>query len=896
MTGGRRLLVPEVVQTSATDCGPSALKSLLEGHGRSVSYGRLREACQTDVDGTSIDTIEEIANQLGLEAEQILLPADHLLLAEANALPAMVVVRLPNGIAHFVVAWRRHGRRVQVMDPASGRRWPTCEAFLAEVYRHRMLVAGPDWRAWAGSEDSLRPLGLRLARLGMARDLADRLIGQGTADPGWHTIASLDAAARITESIVSSGGLRRGGQASAAVRSLFDRAREETRETGAIPEQYWSVQPGSPGDDGEERLLLRGVVAVRVRGIRARQEALPPGGKTEPAPLSPELAAALEEPPARPGRKLLELLRADGPLVPMSLILGVMLAAAGVVFEALLFRGLIDLGLELRLADQRLVGMAALVLFAAALLLLDLPLGAGALRIGRHLESRLRIAFLEKIPRLRDEYLRSRLSSDMAQRSQSTHNLRRLPQLCHLLLLSAFELVLTTAGIIWIDPSSAPLAIAAGTVAMALPVLMLFPLAERDLRVRTHEGALGRFYLDTLLGLIPVRAHGAEGPVRREHEGLLAEWAHAGLGREKVVVLLEGMQWLAGFGLAALLLHGHLRRGGESGGALLLVYWALNLPVLGIEVALMLRQYPEQRNQTLRLLEPLGAPEDEAPPVPVERAGTGGTSESPQGTAIHMKGLQVKAAGHTILEEIDLVVGKGEHLAILGPSGAGKSTLVGTLLGWHRPSRGGITVDDAALRGDRLEALRHETAWVDPAVRLWNRPLLDNLLYGTDGKAPGHLASLIEASELKKVLEALPDGLQTPLGEGGALVSGGEGQRVRLGRAMMRRRARLVILDEPFRGLDRTTRSVLLARARAWWRHATLLCVTHDVAETRQFDRVVIVEAGRIVETGPPALLADRDGSRYGAMLRAEAAILETWSGEGWRHLRLEAGRLVEES
>ena len=75
----RRLLAPEVVQTSAMDCGPAALKCLLEGHGVPVSYGRLREACQTDVDGTSIDTIEAVARQLGLDAEQVMVPVDHLL-------------------------------------------------------------------------------------------------------------------------------------------------------------------------------------------------------------------------------------------------------------------------------------------------------------------------------------------------------------------------------------------------------------------------------------------------------------------------------------------------------------------------------------------------------------------------------------------------------------------------------------------------------------------------------------------------------------------------------------------------------------------------------------------------------------------------------------------------
>ena len=80
----RRFLVPEVVQTSAMDCGPAALKALLNGFGINASYGRLREASQTDVDGTSIDTLEETAKQLGLDAEQVMTLPDHLFESDEN--------------------------------------------------------------------------------------------------------------------------------------------------------------------------------------------------------------------------------------------------------------------------------------------------------------------------------------------------------------------------------------------------------------------------------------------------------------------------------------------------------------------------------------------------------------------------------------------------------------------------------------------------------------------------------------------------------------------------------------------------------------------------------------------------------------------------------------------
>jgi ABC-type transport system involved in cytochrome bd biosynthesis fused ATPase/permease subunit len=145
------------------------------------------------------------------------------------------------------------------------------------------------------------------------------------------------------------------------------------------------------------------------------------------------------------------------------------------------------------------------------------------------------------------------------------------------------------------------------------------------------------------------------------------------------------------------------------------------------------------------------------------------------------------------------------------------------------------------------------------------------------------------------VVEKLPDGLQTSLGEGGGLVSGGEGQRVRLGRAMLRPGVRLVILDEPFRGLDREQRRELLARARQHWPETTLLFISHDIGETCSFGRVIVIEGGRLVEDGTPEALMARPDSRYRALLEAEEAVRRgMWSGVGWRRLWLEDGRLKE--
>ena len=256
--------------------------------------------------------------------------------------------------------------------------------------------------------------------------------------------------------------------------------------------------------------------------------------------------------------------------------------------------------------------MSALLIFLTALMLLELPIASGILRIGRHLEARLRTTFLEKIPKLSDRYFHSRLTSDMAERSHSTHRIRLLPGLGGQLLRSTFELMVTVAGIIWLDKSLTVPALVAASLAVGLPPVVQPLLTERDLRVRNHNGALSRFYLDALLGLVPVRTHRAERALRREHESLLVEWARASFVVQRLVVWVEVLQGLTGFGLAAWLMLSHISRAGEAGGALLLVYWALNLPGLGEEIAQVARQYPSYRNVTLRLLEPIGALEDKA--------------------------------------------------------------------------------------------------------------------------------------------------------------------------------------------------------------------------------------------------------------------------------------------
>ncbi len=912
--GSPRRLAPEVLQSSWMDCGPAALKCLLEGFGIPISYGRLREACQTDVDGTSIDTLEEVARRCGLEAEQRIVPADHLLEPAAEALPAIVVVQLPSGYTHFVVVWRRHGKFVQVMDPSRGRRWVSPRALIGELYIHTTVLTTPVWRDWAGSAPTVAVLRSQLRTLGLSDEELDGHLRVALGDPGWHPLAALDATRRMVGYLVRSGGLSAGRPAARAVGTFFPQVLREPRlEPVTVPPSYWPVMP-IQDEEGETQLVFRGAVLVHAarrlpapRGEASRPqgttaEVSSPGGaiaaSAVQAGLPPELAAALTEPPPRPGFELLRMLRADGLLAPAALIAALGLAALGTLGEAFLFRGLLEVGGRLSLVSQWLEALLALCFFLSLCLGLDLLNGLSQRRMGRRLEVRFRMAFLKKIPRMHDRYFSSRPHSDMAERCHSLHRLRLLPGLGGQFVLGALELLMTTAGLIWLDPASAPLAMCLMLTALLAPLVIQPVLAERELRVRSHAASLSRFYLDALLGLVSVRAHGAERSIRREHEGQVVEWARAQSALQRVSVVVAGLLALASLGLAVALIFGHVARTGAQSSSLLFLYWTLSLPLLGQETAQLARQYPLHRTVTLRLLEPLGALEDAGDDSRRADTTTGPTHlvRREQGVAVHFKQVGVRAGGHTVLEGVDLSITPGTHVAIVGPSGAGKSSLVGLLIGWQRVSGGELLVDGVPLNGAHLEALRRETAWVDPSVQLWNRSFLENLTYGASSKLPASLSPVISSADLLSVLEKLPDGLQTILGEGGALVSGGEGQRVRFGRALLRPEVRLAILDEPFRGLDREKRHELLERARQKWADATLLCVTHDVGETRGFDQVLVVEAGRVVEHGKPAVLASMPGSRYRALLDAEEqAKAEVWSNAAWTRARMEDGLIVTE-
>jgi ABC-type bacteriocin/lantibiotic exporter with double-glycine peptidase domain len=892
----RRWLVPETTRISEADCGPAVLRSALAGFGVEVDYGQLREACQRDVDGASVDTLEQLLGELGLTAEQAMLARGELWRSEAGRLPAIAVQRRDTDGGRFIVLWRRLGAWVQVMDPATGRHWLRRRDLERRLEVHSHELPATSWRARMSSESGSRLLRARMLALGVSRALAEALHAEASEDPSWRAFAALDASVRLLARVVDHRRLA-ADRVGELLRANFERARASADdERPSVPASYWSVRPGAEG-----QLVCKGTTLLRI-GARGSGPGSGPGSgagpvDSQPSPQrrSPRAEAMLGQRPKVLRRVLAELARAGKSGLALVVITS-FVVSCGLILEAMLLRSMLELDRWLGVGIEHALILAMIPLFVLARLVLELPLRATLLRMGRRLEGQLRLAFFARLPRIRESYFASRLSSDIVERCHVLHRMRQLPEIGGQLLSSVAGLVLTSLAVLWLDPGTIVWVSALLLAGVGLPLLTHGWLNERFLRARDHNASLSRIYLDAMLGALPLRAHAAEAAMLREQEMRLSDWCVSNLSLQRLAVLLERGSTTLTLVLAIASILDHLQRVGQDGASLLLAYWLLSLPVLAQNAARALLRYPHYRGRVVRALELVDAPVEPDDEVRAPEPGASRRSDKTPGTGvdIELSDVEVQAGGQIVLRELELKIAAGEHVAIVGRSGAGKSTLVGLLLGLVSASRGRVRVDGRPLESG-LAQLRAQTLWVDPTVTLWNRSLLANIDYGAEDNELEPLATVLEQAELSHVLEQLPDGLQTRLGYAGTRLSGGEGQRVRLARAWRRANPGLVIFDEAQRGLDRATRARLLARARRAWSRATLLCVTHDIVDALDFDRVIVIDDGRIVEDGPGPELAAAD-SRYAEMLRTQQALHAQRWGRGWQRLVLAGGRLHAET
>src|SRR6202035_2851364 len=230
-------------------------------------------------------------------------------------------------------------------------------------------------------------------------------------------------------------------------------------------------------------------------------------------------------------------------------------------------------------------------------------------------------------------------------------------------------------------------------------------------------------------------------------------------------------------------------------------------------------------------------------------------------------------SGQQVLKDFDLDVPGGQKVGLVGRSGAGKSTIIALLQRLYDPNSGAVLIDGQDISRVTQESLRRSIAVVQQDISLFHRSLLENLRYGRPQASDEEVFRAVEAARCTEFINRLPQGFDTLVGERGMKLSGGQRQRLAIARAFLMD-APLVVLDEATSSLHTESEQSIQEALARLFKGRTVIAIAHRLSTLDAFDRIVVLDRGRIVEDGPPRRLLQTVGvySRmYGRQIRVGA-------------------------
>lgn len=540
-------------------------------------------------------------------------------------------------------------------------------------------------------------------------------------------------------------------------------------------------------------------------------------------------------------------------------------------FGCAVVSGLLELAFPLAITafiDQLLPqGNWPLTMLAAAGLLVLYAVNAGLLvvvtywghKLGINIETEMRARAFDHLTRLSWRwYDRARTGRLVA---RVTRDLEEIGEVAHHGPEDAFIAAMTFVGafalMFWIN---ADLALIVALIVPAMLALVVFYGGRMTRTWRAIYARVGDFNVrleEALGGVRVVQAFGNEAHENHLFAGDNARYRQAKLDAYRVMAASGALQYMglrlvqvivmvvgAGFVLA-----GDLTTGGFVGFLLLVGVFYRPLE----KIAAVIETYPRgiagfRRYQELLATEPEIADAPDAIDAPALRG--------------DIRFQDVSFAyddDRPILRGIDLHIRAGETVAFVGPSGAGKTTLLALLPRFYDPSSGRITVDGLALADMRLNSLRRQIGLVSQDVFLFGGTLRENIAYGRLDASEDQIRAAAAQAQLTGLIDTLPEGLDTLVGERGVMLSGGQKQRVAIARAFLKNPP-ILILDEATSALDSQTEREIQTALDALAQGRTTLVIAHRLGTIRHADRIVVMDQGRIAELGSHADLIAQGG------------------------------------
>ncbi|MFJ8674841.1 ABC transporter ATP-binding protein [Streptomyces sp. NPDC093589] len=267
------------------------------------------------------------------------------------------------------------------------------------------------------------------------------------------------------------------------------------------------------------------------------------------------------------------------------------------------------------------------------------------------------------------------------------------------------------------------------------------------------------------------------------------------------------------------------------------------------------------------------APPGPAPTMPVHTGPMRPMRPIPRGTVqFHDVGFRypgAEALAAPALSRMSFTARPGELLIVTGPSGAGKSTVSKLLLRFYDPDTGTVTLDGVPLAHLPLARLREQVTLLPQETLILHDTIRANIACGRPGASDDEIAEAARAADADAFISALPDGYGTEIDPHSSRLSGGQLQRLAIARAMLRD-APVLVLDEPTTGLDALAARRIVTPLRRLMRGRTTIMITHDLNLAPDADRILVLDGGRIVETGPHEALMSRAGGAYARLHRSQ--------------------------